>query len=357
MSPLSSFSNSPPQSVCLLRLSAIGDACHALAILRTLQSAWPTTRFTWIIGALEHKLMRLVPEVEFISYRKRGGLAELCRLRRALAGRRFDLLLHMQLAFRSSLISTAVRAPVKLGFDRARARELQWLFTTDRIHAAGNQHVLDSLFGFCEALGVHERVLRFDVPLPAEALAYAARLMPDSRPTLVISGCSSHRLRNWRPEYYAAAAEHAARAHGMRVIVCGGPGAVERAMADAIVKHASVPILDQVGKDTLPELLAVLARAKVLLTPDSGPAHMATMVGTPVIGLYAATNAARTGPYLSRAYTVDRYAEAARSFLGKEPGQLPWATKIERPGVMDLITPTDVAAKLDMLMRERARRR
>jgi heptosyltransferase I len=357
MSPLKSFQNSPPAEVCLLRLSAVGDACHALAVVRTLQHAWPATRFTWIIGALEHKLMRLVPEVEFISYRKRGGLGELRRLRQTLAGRRFDLLLHMQLAFRASLISTLVRAPLKIGFDRARARELQWLFTTDRIYPANNQHVLDGLFGFAEAVGVHERMLRWDVPLTPEAEAYAAGLIADSRPTLVISGCSSHVLRNWRPEFYAAVADHATKAHGMRIIVCGGPGAIERRMADAIVAAASVPVVDQVGKDTLPELLALLARADVLLTPDSGPAHMATMVGTPVIGLYAATNSARTGPYLSRAHCVDRYAEAARSFLGKEPAELAWSTKIERRGVMDLIRPADVIAKLDALMRQPLRRR
>ena len=349
--------NSPPATVCLLRLSAIGDACHTLAVIRTLQSAWPATRFTWIIGALEHKLMRLVPDVEFISYQKRGGLGEYRRLRKVLAERRFDVLLHMQLAFRASLISTLVRAPVKLGFDRARARELQWLFTTDRILAAGNQHVLDSLFGFAEALGVHDRDLRWEVPLPEAARAYALRVVPDSRPTLVISGCSSHALRNWRPEYYAALANHAARAHGMRVILCGGPGPVERAMADAIVTAAAVPVLDQVGKDTLPELLALLARADVLLSPDSGPAHMATMVGTPVIGLYAATNSVRTGPYLSRGNCIDRYAEAARIYFGKEPGQLGWATKVERPGVMDLITPDVVIAKLDALIRQPLRRR
>jgi len=337
-------------------LSAIGDACHALAVLRTLQAAWPTTRFTWIIGALEHRLMRLVPDVEFISYRKQGGLAELRRLRRELAARRFDVLLHMQLAFRASVISSMVRAPVKVGFDRRRARELQWLFTTHRIHAAGDQHVQDALFGFAEALGVHERVLRWDVPLPPEAQAYAKRLIHDARPTLIISGCSSHELRNWRPEYYAEVASHASRAHGMRVILCGGPGPLERRMADAITAAATTPVLDQVGKDTLPELLALLARADAVLTPDSGPAHMATMVGTPVIGLYAPTNPARSGPYLSRGHCVDRFPEAARSFRGKEPAELPWATKIEQPGVMDLIRPADAIAKLDALMRHPARR-
>ncbi|MBS0395226.1 MAG: glycosyltransferase family 9 protein [Proteobacteria bacterium] len=356
MSSLTDFHRSPPDRVCLLRLSAIGDTCHALAVLRTLQAAWPRTRFTWIIGKLEHKLLSLVPDVEFISYDKRGGFAELRRLRRALAGRRFDLLLHMQLALRASLVSTLVRAPVKLGFDRPRAHELQWLFTTHRIHAAGNQHVLDGFFGFAEALGVHERALRWDFPLPAAAREYADRLVPDRRPTLVISACSSHTLRNWRPEYYAAVADHAAAAYGMRVILAGGPGPVERRMADAIAAAARLPVVDQVGKDTLPQLLALLSRATVLLTPDSGPAHMATAVGVPVIGLYAATRLARCGPYLSRAHCVDRFAEAARRFLGCEPEQVPWTRKIERPGVMDLIAPADVTAKLDGLMRQAQRR-
>src|SRR5580704_8810124 len=124
----------PPQNVCLLRLSAIGDACHALAALRALQAAWPGTRFTWIIGKLESKLMTaVVPEIEFITFDKSAMTSELLRLRAALAGRRFDLLLDLQLAFRASLIASLVRAPIKLGFDRARARELQWLFTNAQI--------------------------------------------------------------------------------------------------------------------------------------------------------------------------------------------------------------------------------
>jgi heptosyltransferase I len=328
-----------------------------LAVLRTLQAAWPLTRFTWVIGRVEHKLMSLVPGVEFITYDKRGGFAELRRIRSVLLARRFDLMLHMQLAFRASVLSTFVRAPVKVGFDRARARELQYLFTSHRIHPAENQHVLDGLFGFAEALGIHDRVLDWSMPLPEDALEYAARLIPDARPTLVISPCSSHRLRNWRAEYYAAIADHAVRAHGMRVIVVGGRSAVEREMADGILAAAQVPVVDQVGKDTLPQLLALLQRADVLLSPDSGPAHMATMVGTPVIGLYAATNPMRSGPYLSRQSCVDRYPQAARQILGKRPDELPWTTKIEKPGVMDLIQPEDVRPKLDSLMRQPLRRR
>jgi heptosyltransferase I len=210
---------------------------------------------------------------------------------------------------------------------------------------------MESLFGFAEALGVHERRLRWDLPLPPDAIAYAHAVIPDGRPTLVVSPCSSHPLRNWRAERYAQVADHAVRRHGMRVVIAGGPSPAEKAMGDAIARHAREPVVDTVGKDTLPQLLALLSRARALLTPDSGPAHMATMVGTPVLGLYAATNPDRSGPYLSRRFCVNRYPEAARTFLGREAADLPWTAKIERPGVMDLISVEEVMDRLDELAR------
>ena len=122
-----------PRDICILRLSAIGDTCHMVPLIRALQSAWPECRITWIIGRVESQLMSLVPGVELLTVDKRRFVAELARLRGVLASRRFDLLLHMQASMRASLLSTLVRAPIKLGFDRARARELQWLFTNRRI--------------------------------------------------------------------------------------------------------------------------------------------------------------------------------------------------------------------------------
>ena len=271
--------HSPPREVCLLRVSAIGDTCHVVPLLRTLQHAWPEARFTWVIGKLEAKLMRLLPEVDFITFDKRAGLQGLLATRRELATRQFDLLLHLQVAFRASLLAQAVRAPVKLGFDRARAREGQWWFTTHRTPPQGRVHVLDSLMAFATTLGLADTGLaptlataataaggsgtlrqiraglQWNLPLPPEATAYADALVPAGQRTLVISPCSSHVLRNWRPERYAAVAEHAVHAHGMQVIVCGGPSDLERGMAAAICATARVPVLNQVGKDTLPQLL------------------------------------------------------------------------------------------------------
>jgi heptosyltransferase I len=146
-------------------------------------------------------------------------------------------------------------------------------------------------------------------------------------------------------------ADYAVQKHGMRVILAGGPTTLEKETGAAIDRLVKVPVVNQIGKDTLPQFLALLSRARVLIAPDSGPVHMATMVGTPVIGLYAATNPARSGPYLSRQWCVDAYPEAAARFCGKPSEELPWTRKIEVPGVMDLITVPRVTGKLDELLR------
>ena len=239
-----------PDKVCLLRLSAIGDTCHVVPLLRTLQDAWPKTRFTWVIGKLEAKLMSLIPDVELITVDKGAGLSAYSRLRTDMKRRgAFDLLLHLQLSMRASGAAALIPAPVKLGFDKPRARELQWLFTNARIAARQREHVLDSFMGFADALGVRRgEGPRWDIPLPSSALAYAEHLIPDSQPTLLISACSSHRLRNWLPERYAALADYAGARHGMRVILCGGPSDVEREMAAAIVKLARTPLVEPGGQ-------------------------------------------------------------------------------------------------------------
>jgi heptosyltransferase I len=344
----------PLQHVCLLRLSAIGDTCHALAALRAFQSAWPQTCFTWIIGKLEAKLMTaILPEIEFITFDKSATLGELWRLRRTLRARRFDLLLDMQLSFRASLVASLVSAPIKLGFDRARARELQWWFTNARIAPAASEHVLDSFMGFARACGIDPAAPRWDVNLPADALEYARGIVTDERPTLALSPCSSHTARNWSAERYAAVADYAAHVHHMRVVLVGGRSVIETEMGARIAAAMRFAVVNQIGKDTLPQLLGLLSQSTALLSPDSGPVHMATMVGLPVIGLYAATNPARAGPYYSRQWCVDKYDAAAQKYLGRPAAQIPWTTKIERSGVMDLIGVSDVTAKLDALMAAR----
>jgi heptosyltransferase I len=346
-SPDSSPSLPPaPSSLCLLRTSAIGDVTHVVPLVRTLQQAWPRTSLTWIVGKLERKLVGDLPGVDFVTFDKSRGWAGMREVHAALHGRRFDALLQMQVALRSNVLSLGVRADRRIGYDRERSKDLHQLVINQRIPARHGEHVLDALGSFCEPLGLKQTAVRWDIPIPDEAREWAAGQLPGDAPTLLVSPSSSHALRNWRPERYAAVIDHAL-ARGWRVALVGGPSTGERAMADAVLAACRRAPLDLTGKDTLKRLLALLDRAALVLTPDSGPMHMANAVGTKVLGLHAASNPDRSGPYSDRRWCVNRYDEAARMYLGKPASELPWGSKIERPGVMDLISVDAVVERFD----------
>ncbi|MBA2078685.1 glycosyltransferase family 9 protein [Rhodanobacter sp. PCA2] len=340
----------PPASICLLRTSAIGDVTHVVPLVHTLQAAWPQTRLTWIVGKLERRLVGDLPGVDFVTFDKAAGWAGMREVRNALHGQRFGALLQMQVALRSNLLSLGIKADRRIGYDAARAGDLHGLVVNERIPARSGEHVLDAIGSFCEPLGLKQNAVRWDIPIPDEARTWAAEQLPGDTPTLLVSPTSSHALRNWRAERYAAAMDHAA-ARGWRVALVGGPSPGERAMADAVLAACASMPLDLTGKDTLKKLLALLARAQLLLTPDSGPMHMANAVGTKVLGLHAASNPNRSGPYSDRRWCVDRYDEAARKYLGKPADELAWGTKIEKPGVMDLIDVDAVVERFEAAAR------
>ena len=341
-----------PLSICLLRLSALGDVTHVVPLVRTLRAAWPQVRLSWVIGKGERRLLEGLEGVEFIEYDKKSGLAGMRALRRELRERlgpagRFDVLLQMQVAARANLLSAFIPARRRIGYDHARSKDLHGLFINERIADRTGVHVLDALGSFCEPLGLRQATVRWDLPVPDDARQWAQAQWPDDgRRTLLISPCSSHVLRNWRSERYAAVADHAV-SRGWRVVLCGGRSELERATSDAMLAAMQQPALDLVGKDTLKQLPALLERGQLLLTPDSGPMHIANAMGTKVLGLHAASNPARSGPYSDRSYCVDRYDDAARKFLGKPASGLKWGTKIEHDGVMDLVAVDDAIAAFE----------
>jgi heptosyltransferase I len=333
-------------SICLLRTSAIGDVTHVVPLVHTLQQAWPQASLTWIVGKLERRLVGDLPGAEFVTFDKAAGWAGMRAVHAALRGRRFDALLQMQVALRANLLSLGIKAERRIGYDPARSKDLHGLVVNTRIPARTGEHVLDAIGSFCEPLGLKQTQVRWDIPIPDEAHAWAAEQLPGDTPTLLVSPTSSHALRNWRPERYAAVMDHAI-ARGWRVALVGGPSAVERGMADAVLAACQSQPLDLTGKDTLKKLLALLDRAQLLLTPDSGPMHMANAVGTKVLGLHAASNPHRSGPYSDRRWCVDKYDEASRKYLGKPASEIPWGSKIEKLGVMDLIGVGDVIERYE----------
>ncbi len=337
----------PPARLCVVRLSAIGDTCHALAVVRRIQDGWPATDITWIIGKTEASLLADIAGIEFIIFDKSDGRRAYRKVQQQLAGRSFDVALCMHASMRANFLCRKIAAPIRLGFDRARAKDFQWLFTNQRIAAAKGQHALEAMMSFATAIGVPPQPIRWDVPIDDEAREFAAGFKNPGRPLVAISPCSSQRsrnYRNWSIENFTAVISHMKRL-GCDVVISGGRSDLEIEYGTALSAKGSAE--NVVARTSLKQLAALIEASDLLICPDSGPAHIATTCGTPVLGLYATSNPDRTGPFAARELTVNRYPDAARKYLGKAVEQLRWGQRIRHPDAMNLITIKDVTDKID----------
>ena len=337
--------------ICILRLSAIGDVTHVVTVVRAIQQQAPHLNITWVCGKLEQQIVSGIEGVRFVTFDKKAGIRAFRDLRAELAGEQFDCLLHMQVSARANFASTCIKAKVKIGWDKARSRDFHQCFVNGRVPGVAQQHQVQGFLSFARALDLDADEPNWDLPVSSGSREFAEEKLPGSQQTLLISPCSSHALRNWSAERYAAVADYAIEKLDMRVALAGGPSEIEASLGVEIEKSMSGNAINIIAKDTLPQSLALLQRADIVMSPDSGPTHLANALGTPVIGLYACTWSKRSGPYNSLDLCVDRFAEAARQFRGKEPAQLRWGTRIEQEGVMDLVQVDDVIDKLELAAR------
>lgn len=342
----------PPQSLCIFRLSAIGDVTHILPIIHTLKKVWPQTKITWIIGRLEYQLVKSLPGVEFVVFNKTDGWRAYVKLRQQMQHRQFDILLMMQAALRASIASLFINARYKLGFDRVRAVDYQWLFSNQQIAGEPRVHVLDGFFQFLETLGIDERYMDWTLPIADGDIAIVEKTC-EGNDYVVINPCSSARRNNWRNwsvDRYAEVIEYLYD-QSLAVILTGGPSSQEIDFSQSIIQRCRQKPDNLVGKTSLGELLSLLKEARFVIAPDTGPAHMATVVDTPVIGLYASSNPQRTGPYKSLAISVNRYVDALKQFSQKDIDTASWGERVRHPEVMNLIQVDDVKQKIDELLK------
>lgn len=339
-----------PKSICFLRLSAIGDTCHAVAAIQALQRHWPDTQVTWIIGKVEAQLLAGLEGVELVVYDKKAGLKGMQAVWKQLKGRKFDALVHMQLALRASLLTIGIHATYKLGFNFKRAKEGQWLFTNQKIADTTSAHVLDSFFSFTEALGVPRSAPQWQLPIAIEDVEYAKQQL-NGKPTVVISPAASKDERNWLTSHYAQLADWVIE-QGYQVALCGSPTDREQTLGKAILASMQHTPLNLIGQTNLKQLAAVLGQAEVVIAPDSGPAHIATTQGTPVVGLYGHSNPKRTGPYNDLNSVVSVYEQFVEQQQGKPAEQLAWSTRVKGDHVMQSITVGMVQSKLTPLLHQ-----
>ena len=353
----------PPETLCLLRLSALGDITHVLPTLRTLQKNWPATKITWIIGKSEYQLVKAIDNVDFIIFDKSAGVSSYPKLnkqiKQQLQGKAFDVLLHMQLSLRASVASLFIPAKIKLGFDKARAKDMQSLFCNHQIKPdSTRQHVLDSFLEFPRYFDL-EPLISWQLPVSQTAIDAMTKRLPMNESTrdkklFVINACAvakSKNWRNWTIEGYAAIADFVSDKYDMQVILTGGNSQLEIDTAKEILSlcKKSKPV-NLVASTSIDELVAILHLANIVVAPDTGPVHIASALGTDTIGLYASTNPDRAGPYNHQQFVVNKYPQALLKYNNKTVKDASWGERIKTAECMALITVDDVIQQIEKIV-------
>jgi heptosyltransferase I len=332
--------------IAIVRFSALGDVVMVSAAINALQRALPDAEITWFTSPLTYSLLHRMPQVQFVVVDKPRSFSAYRAFYRRFRARDFDAVLAMQANLRINLLYPALRAPIKIGFDRTRAREGQWLFCDQRI-PFHDDHLVDSFLSFVEKLTGQAAEAVWDLPLEEADHAWAnEQLRHLSSPLIAIHPHASKAERNWLLERYAEVIQKSSGS----IVLTGGDSLAERSLCQQLCAIAPDRTLDLCGKTSPKQLAALLEKVDVLVAPDTGAVHIARAMGTPVIGLYAVASPKLTGPYQRTEYCVDRYPEAVRKYLAKDPEQLPWNTRVHHPDAMSLIEVDDVLQQLTRVL-------
>ena len=289
---------SPLHRVCVVMMSAVGDAVHVLPVINALKRHSPQTHITWVLQPAPATLVRGHRSVdEILIFDRSKGWAAFSDIRQQLAGRTFDLVINLQVYFKAGVVTRFTRAPVKLGFDRARARDANWLFTTHRIPPHPLQHVQDQYFEFLTALGIPYDPIEWDLgPWPSERPWQREFFAKFDRPIAPIVVATSKPQKDWMPERWAEVADALWHDFGLAPVLVGGRSPRELHAAEIIMERAAHTPHSALGSG-LRNLVSILAGAELVLAPDTGPLHMAVALDRPVVSLMGYTNPKRTGPY------------------------------------------------------------
>ena len=344
MRPLAPWSGG---RIGIVMMSALGDAVHVLPFVTALKRHAPATHVTWIVQPGPAALVRGHPAVdEILLFDKARGWRAYAELRPQLARRPFDLVLALQVYIKAGLVTALTRAPVKLGFDRARARDLNWVFTTHRIPPHANQHVQDQYFEFLTALGVPYEPVTWNIgPWPHERAAQREFFSRIERPVATLVIGTSDPQREWLADRWAALADALYDRYGLQPVLAGARSARELETERAITAQARHRPLSTLGMP-LRDLVWLLDGSALVVSLDTAPQHIAVALDRPVIMLAGAWNPKRTGPYR-------RFPDLLVDAFG-DPGEDYPISPAKRRDRMPRISVDDVLAKVEIWARRYA---
>ena len=322
-------------------MSAAGDTVHVLPVINALKRHSSATHITWVLQPGPATLVQGHRSVdEILLFDRARGWRAFVDMRRALATRAFDIVINLQVYLKAGVITALARAPVKLGFDRARARDMNWLVTTHRIPARAPQHVQDQYFEFLQYLGVPSEPVVWDIgPWPDERAWQRDFFSTFERPAAPIVVATSKPEKDWLPERWAEVSDALWHDFNLEPVLVGGRSERELRAEAVITEKARHKPRSALGSG-LRRLLAILDGSALTLSPDTGPLHMAVAVNRPVVSLMGYTNPKRSGPYRRfHDLIVDAYGDPSEDY----PISAEW-----RPGRMSRISVRDVLDKVEL---------
>jgi heptosyltransferase I len=326
--------------IAIVMMSAAGDAVHVLPVINALKRQRPHCRITWILQPAPATLVQEHPAVdEILLFDRSRGWRAFTDLRRTLATREFDLVLNLQVYLKAGIVTAFTHAPTKLGFDRARARDFNWLFTNHKIPPHDNQHVQDQYFEFLHALGVSAEPVEWHLGPRADERPWQREFFQSfERPPVALVIGTSKPEKDWLPERWAELADALWFDFGLEPVIAGGRSERELHTESVILQRARKAPRSALGSG-LRRLTAILDGSALVVAPDTGPLHMAVALERPVISLMGYTNPKRTGPYR-------RYQDLIVDAYGDPDEDYPISME-NRPGRMRRIEVRDVLEKVE----------
>jgi lipopolysaccharide heptosyltransferase I len=297
-----SLDNLAPSRILIIKPSAIGDIVHALPVLKLVRRKWPAARISWLVTPTCSGLLEghpLLDELILFDRKRWGGMwrsprlaGEWWRFTRELRAREFDLVLDLQGLFRSGWLSWKTRAAVRVGF--ANARELAPVFYTHRVPIdTPEQHAIDRYLKLARFIGCDAGPVEFPFATTGADRAHVAELLradvAENRYAVLLPG-TNWETKRWPVEKFAGLVAPLRERFGLVSVLAGGP--------DAGAMAPQIPgAVDLTCKTTLKQLTALLERADLVVANDSGPMHIASALGRPLVTPFGPTNPVRTGPY------------------------------------------------------------
>jgi heptosyltransferase I len=328
-------------SICIVMMSAVGDAVHVLPVINAIKRHRPSARITWVLQPGPASLVRGHSAVDdIVIFERSQRWRAFTDVRRALQQRQFDLLIDLQVYFKAGLVTALSGAPVRLGFDRARARDFNWLFTNRRIPVNRVQHVQDQYFEFLEELGISPDPIEWGLgPWDDEREWQSEWVARVARPYAAIVVGTSKPDKDWIPERWAQVCDLLESKYGLHAVLVGAESAREKVAAEQIVSSARRKPEVALGSG-LRRLVSILDAASVVIAPDTGPLHMSVALDRPVVSLIGYSDPRRTGPYRKfQDLVIDAYHNA---------GEVARVSMETRSGRMERIQVADVARRLEI---------